>query len=452
MGGDDETNNKILIAFGIAIVSFVSAIAPMKIIQVDEYFFSAGNLLASGVLLSAGLVHQLPESILKLQHSLQMKFPIGPFVTGLTFCGFLILEEYLHSQFSHGHDHHRNDDNNNSHHDGNDHHHKHQNDGDHEHDNTSSHHHDDDGEDDDTLNYDDDNHSHHNHTHNHHSQSQGEHSRLIGVSSSSTVPAISKPQGVSSNKIRTTSTASSMLSTASSHHCCNYDVETGYASITTCRHETSLTRIDYNNSNDNEGDNEGGGLPLAGFRSKTFALEHQHHHHHEHVAEHMHGSLLASVILLFALSIHSIFEGIAIGISSNRTDVISTTTAVLAHKAFAGYALGSSMVASQMNEQHFFVLVSVFAFCSVLGIFLGMIFEQVISSSGKDSTATGFIQAIVAGTFLYVSIVEIALKEILLCRDSKVLGNTLSRRDMEWSKLVAFLIGYLAMSYLAVYV
>jgi zinc transporter ZupT len=188
--------------------------------------------------------------------------------------------------------------------------------------------------------------------------------------------------------------------------------------------------------------------PLESFRSKTFALEHQHHHHDDHVAEHMHGSLLASVILLVALSVHSIFEGLAIGVSSNPTEMASTTAAVLAHKAFAAYALGSAMVASQMDERHFFVLVSVFSCCSVLGIFLGMIFERV----GTNNAATGVIQAMVAGTFLYVSIVEIGLKEILLCRDSALMGKSVCERDMAFSKLAAFLTGYIAMSLLAFFV
>jgi zinc transporter 1/2/3 len=163
----------------------------------------------------------------------------------------------------------------------------------------------------------------------------------------------------------------------------------------------------------------------------------------------MHGSLLSAIILLCALSIHSILEGLAIGISSNKAEVFSTTMAVLAHKAFASYALGSSMVASEMKETHFYVLVSVFTFCSVLGIFLGMVFEEV-NITNKNSSATGIIQAMVAGTFLFVSIVEIGMKEILLCRDSKLMGDKMSRKDMEWNKLVAFLVGYLAMSSLAV--
>jgi hypothetical protein len=48
----------------------------------------------------------------------------------------------------------------------------------------------------------------------------------------------------------------------------------------------------------------------------------------------------------------------------------------------------------------------------------------------------------VAGTFLFVSIVEIGLKEILLCRDSHWMGDKLSRREMEWTKLAAFLVVY----------
>ncbi len=161
----------------------------------------------------------------------------------------------------------------------------------------------------------------------------------------------------------------------------------------------------------------------------------------------MHGSLLASVILLVALSIHSVCEGLAIGVSSNPGEVASTTAAVLAHKAFAGYALGSSMVASQMREGHFIVLCGVFATCSVAGIFLGMVFER----AGTNNAVAGVIQAVVAGTFLYVSIVEMGLKEILLCRDSKLMGERVCQRDMAWSKLGAFLVGYLSMSLLAIF-
>jgi zinc transporter 1/2/3 len=386
MGYDDQDTTKLLIAAAIAVVSFVSAAAPMKLIQVDAHFFSVGNLLASGILLAGGLVHQLPDSIEKFEQSLgAMKFPLGPFISGLTFCTFMILEEYLHTQFS---DHHfpaspgkgRNS------HD-------------------------------------------HNHDHSLRDSINDETARLLFP------PAIPPPQDY-----RTTE--SGLSTTSSSHHRGCNDIETG-CGAKTCRHDSFIA------SQHDNGRNGSGSIMMQSFHSKTFALEHQHHHHQEHVAEHMHGSLLSAIILLCALSIHSILEGLAIGISSNKAEVFSTTMAVLAHKAFASYALGSSMVASEMKETHFYVLVSVFTFCSVLGIFLGMVFEEV-NITNKNSSATGIIQAMVAGTFLFVSIVEIGMKEILLCRDSKLMGDKMSRKDMEWNKLVAFLVGYLAMSSLAV--
>ncbi|KAG7338246.1 ZIP zinc transporter [Nitzschia inconspicua] len=379
--------NKLLIALAIAIVSFVSAVAPMKLIHLDAHFFSVGNLLSSGILLAAGLVHQLPDSIKKLEHSLPMKFPIAPFVSGLTFCAFMILEEYLHTQFSDRHF-------------------------------PST-----------TPQPTNDDHGEHDHTHQHRHQTSFDNEN---------VPLLFPPPIPPPSNKTSTRQQSAPAATLYARRCSG-DIESGGCPQPICRHDSLVV---------SHPDHAESGT-LQSFRSKTFALEHQHHHHQDHVAEHMHGSLLASIILLFALSIHSILEGVAIGISTNKAEVLSTTTAVLAHKAFASYALGSSMVASQMNERHFFVLVSIFSICSVLGIFLGMGFEQV-SRNSKDSSVTGIVQAMVAGTFLFVSIVEIGMKEILLCRDSKLMGDKMTRKEMEWNKLAAFLFGYLAMSSLAV--
>eukprot|EP00531_Pseudo-nitzschia_arenysensis_P015856 CAMPEP_0116137854 /NCGR_PEP_ID=MMETSP0329-20121206/12463_1 /TAXON_ID=697910 /ORGANISM="Pseudo-nitzschia arenysensis, Strain B593" /LENGTH=371 /DNA_ID=CAMNT_0003632783 /DNA_START=35 /DNA_END=1150 /DNA_ORIENTATION=+ len=369
---DDDDSIKIRTYIGVAtfLVGFLSASAPIKVIDIDAHLFSVGNLLASGVLLSAGIVHQLPDAIEKFESSyLDGDFPIAPFIAGLTFCLFLILEEYIHTHFDnnplvlahegfelehHDHHHHENDE------------HKHR-----------------------------DEHKH-KHKHNEHAREDEPLLRL-----SSTISAISG---------RRRKRSGSDLSWASQLSC-------------TIEHESA--------------------------RGGT------HRHDLEHVAEHIHGSLLASVILLLALSIHSIFDGLAIGISSNAKELISTTAAVLAHKGFAGYALGSSMVASEMHERDFFALILVFSVCTPVGIILGTIFSRLGDSDDPDGwkiVGTGLINAVVAGTFLYIAIVEIGLKEILVHRDSKLLGHKLDTQHMQWSKLAAFIIGYLAMSSLAVFI
>jgi zinc transporter ZupT len=372
---DGDIKTRMVIAVATFLVGFLSASAPLKVIHVDAHLFSVGNLMASGVLLSAGLVHQLPDSIEKFESSsLGKTFPVATFIAGLTFCLFLIMEEYIHMHFD---EHPFMSDNGDEGNSSEDHHHCHV----HEH------------NDNDECN--------------HHSEPK-ENDPLL------------RSKVILKKRDRSGSDASRMSLS------CPYDSESVR-----------------------------GGAPLEFFRSKSVGRQRDHHHDLEHVAEHIHGSLLASVILLFALSIHSVFDGLAIGVSSNTTELISITVAVLAHKGFAGYALGSSMVASEMNEHYYFVLVGVFSSCSVFGILLGTIFEQwgdFEDETGWKSIGDGVIKAIVAGTFLYISIVEIGMKEILVCRHSTLLGKKLDQNQMQWSKLTAFLLGYLAMSSLAAFI
>ena len=352
---EDEVKTKAIISVATFTIGFLSAIVPMRVIYIDAHLFSAGNLMSSGVLLSAGIVHQLPDSMKKFElSSLSGDFPVAPFITGLTFCVFLILEEYIHTHF---------DDN--------------------------------------------------------------PFESSIGFEGSS--------MANEDNNVNV--------------HKCNGHKSNGHAKEDDPLLQLSnISRRRKRSVSDDA--SRSSHLSCAGSR-------HGHHHDLEHVVEHIHGSLLSSVILLLALSVHSIFDGLAIGISSNLQELISTTAAVLAHKGFAGYALGSSMVASEMNEAHHYALSAVFASCSVIGIILGTIFEQWGGMDGQNEWKTigsGSINAIVAGTFLYISIVEIGLKELLVCRDSSLLGNKIGQKYMQWSKLVAFLLGYLAMSSLALYV
>ena len=178
--------------------------------------------------------------------------------------------------------------------------------------------------------------------------------------------------------------------------------------------------------------------------------QHEHHHHDDHISQHLHGSLLASMMLLLALSVHSILEGLAIGASSNPQEILATTLAILAHKGFAGYALGSSMVASELNPYHFYVLITLFACCTPLGVACGYLFFA--RAKGEQSAlATAVLQAMVAGTFLYVAIVEVAMKELMSCRQGGPVDHACDTKR-ERQRLIAFVFGYLAMSALALFV
>ncbi|VEU38963.1 unnamed protein product, partial [Pseudo-nitzschia multistriata] len=187
---------------------------------------------------------------------------------------------------------------------------------------------------------------------------------------------------------------------------------------------------------------------LDSMRDYSFSYQHPVHYHESHLVNHAKGSLLSSVLLLTALSFHSLFEALAIGVATDTASITSTTSAVLAHKAFAGYALGSAMVASHMRELHVLVLSFVFGLCSIAGVFLGIFLLPAIDAD-NSVTVIGIIQAMVSGTFLYVSIVEIAMKELMTHREGK---SDLPIQTWQIRKLLGFLVGYLMMSVLAIWV
>eukprot|EP00532_Pseudo-nitzschia_australis_P008494 CAMPEP_0168168346 /NCGR_PEP_ID=MMETSP0139_2-20121125/3039_1 /TAXON_ID=44445 /ORGANISM="Pseudo-nitzschia australis, Strain 10249 10 AB" /LENGTH=405 /DNA_ID=CAMNT_0008085659 /DNA_START=97 /DNA_END=1311 /DNA_ORIENTATION=+ len=398
---------KIFIAVGTFLISFTSCAAPLKVIRIDDHLFSIGNTLAAGVLFAGGLVHQLPSSSESLRGALgdDNDYPLAPFIAGLTFALFLILEEYLHIRL----------------------------------------------------------------------KGSNNHQSPFEKETTDTISSNRKKKGgaavlfvVHSERAERPHERSSLVAHDKSRNECIFASESDCAA---CKQPmcSSSSRLSDTTSSSNNGDivqqNERKGksrsssnhqhtvVPrnsvLDSMRDYSFSYEHPVHYHEEHLADHAQGSLLSSVLLLVALSFHSLFETLAIGVTTNTATLTSTTSAILAHKAFAGYALGSAMVASQMRQLHVLVLSFVFSVCSIVGVFVGIALERVIDP--EDSIPIGVIQAMVSGTFLYVSIVEIGMKELMTHREGGDRPNAVPMETWQVRKLVAFLIGYLIMAAFAIW-
>ena len=402
------TTAKFLIAFSSFVISLASSVAPLKVIKVDALYFSIGNLLASGILLAAGLVHQLPDSIESLEGATTADFPWATFIAGLTFCAFMVFEEYLHTEFeenpfeSDDHEHIKSTQQQSDDIDGSSRR------------RAGGHHHD----------------HHHLHQHNNNSDE--------------CTPLKGKENGIATHR------RESFLLVSSNRSLHTHVIESSMVTAASI-----MERADSGESNGNRHSvmkpNKASGI-MDFMRQDSFEDEHPIHVHEEHLAEHMHGSLISSVLLLLALSVHSFLEGFAIGVATSKKDVVSTATAVLAHKAFAGYALGSSMVASHMKASHILILCLIFSSCGPIGLLGGMVFHELIDTE-NDTISMGVIQAVVAGTFLYVSIVEIGMKELMMHRESpETCQSQMSPTRIMCRKLSAFLVGYLLMSVLALWV
>jgi len=110
-------------------------------------------------------------------------------------------------------------------------------------------------------------------------------------------------------------------------------------------------------------------------------------------------------ILLLALSLHGIFEGIALGVLNHRDEVIMLFIAIVAHKWAESFALGISFYKAKIETSIFLKMLTIFSFFTPLGILIGMYFSK------SGFLIEGIMLSISSGTFLYVSTSEVIVEE-----------------------------------------
>lgn len=131
--------------------------------------------------------------------------------------------------------------------------------------------------------------------------------------------------------------------------------------------------------------------------------------HHVHVDFQAH-SPFRSFMLFLSLSLHSVFEGLAIGLQSTDSKVLEICIAILVHKSIIVFSLSVKLVQSAVRPLWVAAYIGVFAMMSPIGIGIG------ISVMAARLAAGALIQAILeglaAGTFIYITFLEILPHEL----------------------------------------
>jgi solute carrier family 39 (zinc transporter), member 1/2/3 len=148
--------------------------------------------------------------------------------------------------------------------------------------------------------------------------------------------------------------------------------------------------------------------------------------------------------MLIALFVHSILEGLAIGVQATEQDVWILFTAVISHKLVVAFCLGVELTASHGSRlrNHFFAIL-VFALGSVFGIVLGIIlcdFKFI-----TESKALSVFQALAGGTLLNVTLCEVMPREKARWHQKE--GN----KSAGLFQFVAFVCGFTIMTLLTFY-
>lgn len=115
---------------------------------------------------------------------------------------------------------------------------------------------------------------------------------------------------------------------------------------------------------------------------------------------------LSGFIMLLALSIHGVFECLALGIQTDFKNTLFLFIALMIHKWAEAFALGIFFVQAKLSQKHYFMLITFFSLVGPVGVFLG-----ILLSTTASECVEGIFLSISTGTFLYVACSEVIVEE-----------------------------------------
>lgn len=84
-----------------------------------------------------------------------------------------------------------------------------------------------------------------------------------------------------------------------------------------------------------------------------------------------------SYLLVFALSIHAFFEGIAIGLQETYADIFYMSLAIFLHKWVESLSIGINLTKSNIDQMYIIRFILVFSLMTPLGIIIGILFSGI---------------------------------------------------------------------------
>lgn len=145
--------------------------------------------------------------------------------------------------------------------------------------------------------------------------------------------------------------------------------------------------------------------------------------------------------LLLALVVHSLLEGLAIGVQSSAPAVLLLLGAVSAHKYVVGFCLGVEICShgSRHRCSHICQILT-FAVGSVAGIAVGMVLDDI--GQTFNQLVIPSLQGVAGGTLLYVTVSEVLPRE-------RAKRLTIGMRHVGLLQLFAVILGFTVMSILS---
>ncbi|XP_062453802.1 zinc transporter ZIP1 [Rhea pennata] len=130
---------------------------------------------------------------------------------------------------------------------------------------------------------------------------------------------------------------------------------------------------------------------------------------HLHVDFNAH-SAVRSFLLVFSLSLHSVFEGLAVGLQEAEAKVLEICLALLIHKCVVAFSLALKLLQGRLRPRAVAACLLLFALMLPLGIGLGV---AVTAGAGAlQRLWRSVLEGLATGTFVYITFLEILPHEL----------------------------------------
>lgn len=119
-----------------------------------------------------------------------------------------------------------------------------------------------------------------------------------------------------------------------------------------------------------------------------------------------------AVMVVVALSLHSVMEGLALGLMHTNKDVWVLFAALCAHKLIIAFCMGMELLTVGVTRPAFFISLSIFSIASPLGGLAGTLVVSLTSQTNAVGVLVPTVlHGLSAGTLLYVTFCEILERE-----------------------------------------
>jgi len=137
-----------------------------------------------------------------------------------------------------------------------------------------------------------------------------------------------------------------------------------------------------------------------------------HGHSHDLAGNVQSTAALRGFLVVLAISLHAVFEGIAMGLTNNTRSVWLLFVAISAHKYVISFCISLQFVTSGLQQHLSIIYFSTFAIITPVGAGIGILLSETISSEAEAQTvAVTVLQGLATGTLLYVVFFEVIEKE-----------------------------------------